>query len=208
MRRSIKQFVRICADTLPIREPIYEFGSFQVPGQEGFADLRPIFQGKNYVGADRRQGPGVDILLDLHNMALSSEVVGTVLILDTLEHVEFPHTALEEVYRVLQPNGVAIISSVMNFPIHDYPCDYWRYTPEAFKTLLRPFSTSFVGSAGNEKFPHTVVGIGYKGTEVSLDRFMGEYERWKKQQQILWKRLVKLFAPPLLLDLYSKVRSA
>jgi hypothetical protein len=38
MRESIKEFVKICAETLPIIEPIYEFGSLQVPGQEGFAD--------------------------------------------------------------------------------------------------------------------------------------------------------------------------
>jgi hypothetical protein len=46
MRESIKQFVEIVADMLPILEPIYEFGALQVPGQEGFADLRPIFAGK------------------------------------------------------------------------------------------------------------------------------------------------------------------
>lgn len=43
MRESIKEFVKIIADTLPIVEPIYEFGLLQVPGQESFAYLRPIF---------------------------------------------------------------------------------------------------------------------------------------------------------------------
>ena len=56
MRELIKQFVKICAETLPISEPIYEFGSFQVAGQEGFADVRPIFQGKEYIGCDIRGG--------------------------------------------------------------------------------------------------------------------------------------------------------
>lgn len=50
MRESIKQFVKVVADTLPILEPIYEFGSLQVPGQESFADLRPFFPSKEYVG--------------------------------------------------------------------------------------------------------------------------------------------------------------
>ena len=56
MRQSIKQLVRIIADTLPVPEPIYEFGSLQVAGQEGFADLRPIFPDKQYVGCDMREG--------------------------------------------------------------------------------------------------------------------------------------------------------
>jgi len=88
MRELIKEFVRICAEILPVSEPIYEFGSFQVPGQKGFADLRPIFPGKKYVGADLR-GVGVDVVLNLHEIDLPSESVGTVLILDTLERVEY-----------------------------------------------------------------------------------------------------------------------
>ena len=43
MRESIKQYVETVAETMPIAEPIYEFGSLQVPGQEGFANLRPLF---------------------------------------------------------------------------------------------------------------------------------------------------------------------
>jgi len=38
MREAIKQFVEICAATLPIPDPVDEFGSLLVPGQEGFAD--------------------------------------------------------------------------------------------------------------------------------------------------------------------------
>ena len=98
------------------------------------------------------EGSGVDIVLNLHHINLSLESVGTVLILDTLEHVEFPRKAIEEIYRILKPCGILIISSVMNFPIHDYPYDYWRYTPEAFKSLLKPFTFSFVDLAGESNF--------------------------------------------------------
>ena len=56
MRESIKQFVKVVADKLPILEPIYEFGSLQVPGQESFADLRPFFPGKEYIGCDLKRG--------------------------------------------------------------------------------------------------------------------------------------------------------
>lgn len=96
MRESIKQFIRVVSDTLPIKEPIFEFGSLQVSGQEGFADLRPIFPNREYVGCDMRDGPGVDRILDLHRIEISSESIGTVLILDTLGHVEYPRIALEE----------------------------------------------------------------------------------------------------------------
>lgn len=216
MRRSIKQFIKIITETLPIQEPIYEFGSLQVPGQEGFADLRPFFPGKEYVGADICEGPrapGVDRILNLHEIDLPSESVGTVLVLDTLEHVEFVRKAIAEVYRILKPNGVLVISSVMNFPIHEYPSDYWRFTPEAFKSLLSNahFSSFFIDFAGNESFPHTVIGVGFKGPMPrQINELKERLKKWKKD----WKESesegarvrIKSLIPPLVLTLYRKIR--
>ncbi len=62
MLKSIKRFAEICSQTLPVFEPIYEFGALQVEGQEGFADLRSFFPGKSYIGTDFREGPGVDVI--------------------------------------------------------------------------------------------------------------------------------------------------
>jgi cephalosporin hydroxylase len=183
MRQSIKDFVRLCSETLPILEPIYEFGSFQVAGIEDLANLRSLFPDSQYVGTDMREGPGVDMILDLHKIDLPDNSVGVALILDTLEHVEFPHTAMAEVYRVLKPNGLTIISSVMDYPIHEYPYDYWRFTPEAFKSILSPFESSFVGWAGFEIFPHTVVAIGFKGSQPSLEEFKAQFPTWQQK----WK---------------------
>lgn len=210
MRQTIKDFVSVLASSLPIKEPIYEFGSLQVSGQEGFADLRPLFPGQEYVGADMREGTGVDKLLDLHDIDLPSESVGTVICLDTLEHVEYPHKALEEIHRILKSDGTAVISSVMFFPIHDYPHDYWRFTPEAFRSLLKPFRSSFVGFAGDQLFPHTVVGIGFKGAEPQLSAFMEGYEHWQSQQGpeadgAALKRIARLVIPPLFLPIVSRL---
>lgn len=210
MREAIKQFVRICAETLPVSDTVYEFGSLQVPRQEGFADLRPIFPGKKYIGADIRPGAGVDVILDLHSINLPEESVGTVLVLETLEHVEFPRKAIEEVHRILKKGGILIISSVMNFPIHEHPHDYWRFTPEGFKSLLRPFDSFFVDFAGEEGFPHTVVGIGFKGsiTEEAMNEFKGRFENWKAYAATRWKRLAKLTVSPIRLEIYRKIKGA
>ena len=182
MRKPIKEFVKICSETLLIQEPIYEFGSLQLEGQVGFADLRPLFPGKEYVGADMRKGIGVDVILNLHKIELPSESVGTVLILDTMEHVEFPRKAIEETYRILKPRGILIITSVLNYPIHEYPHDYWRFTPDGFKSLLRPYVFSFVDFSGDNLFPHTVVGVGFKKGKISgdiMDKFLLKFKNWK-----------------------------
>jgi len=209
MREPIRRFVRLVAETLPISEPIYEFGALQVPGQEGFADLRPFFPGKRYIGADMREGPGVDVILNLHNIDLPSESAGTVLVLDTLEHVEFPRKAMEETHRILKPNGILVISSVMCFPIHDYPYDYWRFTPEAFKSLLAPYTSSFVRSAGGSSFPQTIVGVGIKGSipQDAMDEFVKRFEQ-SRPLRSGWKELVLLCAPPIFWTIYHKIRGA
>jgi len=169
MNKSVKEFVKICSEILPIHEPIYEFGSLQVEKQVGFADLRPLFPAKKYIGADMREGVGVDVILNLHKIELASDSVGTVLILNTMEHVEFPRIAIEESYRILKPEGMLILTSHFYFPIHDYPYDYWRFTPEGFKSLLKSFPFLFVGFLGHEHMPHTVVGIGFKEDSISSD---------------------------------------
>ncbi|RJR21277.1 MAG: class I SAM-dependent methyltransferase [Nitrospiraceae bacterium] len=215
MREIIKDYVEIASQTLPLMEPVYEFGALQVPGQEGFADLRRLFRGKEYVGCDMREGPGVDRVLNLHNIALPSESVGTVLIMDTLEHVEFFREAVKEVHRILKPGGAAIVSSVMNFSIHNFPYDYWRFTPEGFKSLLSIFSSSFVDFLGEETFPHTVIGLGFKSVRedsINMDEFIKHVGMWKQfnsgASSKNWRSYVKPFTPPIVLDLYRKVVSS
>ena len=205
MRKCVKKFVAIVAESFPLREPIYEFGSLQVPGQEGFADLRSIFPGQRYIGADMRPGPGVDVILDLHRIALPDGSAGTVLCLDTLEHVEYPHAALSEIHRILAPSGIAVISSVMDYPVHDYPLDYWRFTPMALTSLLKPFSDSFVGFAGKESFPDTVVGLGFKDGLPDITDFMKKYRQWQRAENRNPKRLLKLITPPLMQPLLPRL---
>src|SRR5262249_7140862 len=123
MRTIIKDYVAVATRHLPFAEPIYEFGALQVEGQEGFADLRPFFPGREFVGCDMRAGLGVDRVVNLHQMDLPDNSVGSVLLLDTLEHVEYCRQAVAEVRRVLKPGGLVLASSVMNFEIHEHPND-------------------------------------------------------------------------------------
>lgn len=220
MHQPIKDFTELISKQIEIKEPIYEFGAFQVSGQEGFADLRSYFPNKKYVGADMRMGTGVDVILDLHNIELQDESVGTVLCFDTLEHVEYPSKALDEIYRILKPGGVLAISSVMYCPIHDYPSDYWRFTPEAFKSIMKPFKTTFVGTLGKKEFPHVVVGVGIKGDWTITESFINAYKEWEMKENAIilhrelspvkedrnYSSIIKMFIPPIMVKLLKLFR--
>ena len=212
MRRAIKDFVQIVASTVPVKGPIYEFGSYQVATQEGFADLRPFFPGMEYIGTDMREGPGVDIVLNLHDINLPADSVGTALCLETLEHVEYPHKALQEIHRILKPEGMVVISSTMFFPIHDFPFDYWRFTPEAFRSLLKSFDGVFVGYAGDVTFPHTLVGVGFKGQVPDLYRLQNQYAKWAYPQNPenigIIRKMFRQLTPPIMYTAFSKARES
>src|SRR5438034_829214 len=105
----------------------------------------------------KRDGERADRVLDLESLDLPDGSIGTAIVLDTVEHVRHVWKAADELHRVLAPGGILIMTSVMYFPIHAYPSDYWRFTPEAFVTLAERFEAVVVESAGLTDFPHTVV---------------------------------------------------
>lgn len=81
----------------------------------------------------------------------------------------------------------------MNFPIHDYPNDYWRFTPNGFISLLSEFQSSFVGSCGAEaSFPQTIVGIGFKRNHLDLKSFQKAFKQWENSNNTLMKALENL----------------
>ncbi len=163
----IREFVADLDRLVGFPEPIFEFGSMQVePSQDG--DLRSLFPGRAFVGTDMRPGPGVDRVEDLRDLTLEDGEVGTALCLDTLEHCEDPVAACRELARVTGPGGVAVISSVMLFGIHGYPNDYFRFTPEGFRSMLSGFDDAWVAGVGDPNIPFQVVGVGVKGRELAL----------------------------------------
>lgn len=163
MRPHVREFVRICSEVLPLTEPIVEIGARLPKGQEKIADLRPLFPGMRYIGCDMIEGPGVERVESLEKMTFSSGEVGTFLICDTLEHVRDLSNGIAELKRCLcSQKGILIATSVMSFPIHGYPNDYWRFTPEGFRELFKSFEMELIFFAGDPGFPHTVCIIAGK----------------------------------------------
>jgi SAM-dependent methyltransferase len=162
MRDHNKLFCELAAAGFDCPAPVYEFGSFQVEGQLDYADLRRLFPGKAYVGCDMREGPGVDRVEDVSALTLPDASAGTILCIETFEHVFEVRRAFDEVFRALRPGGLFLLTSPFNFRIHGYPDDYWRISPSCLRRMLEPYAARLVGDQGHEKFPHTVMSLAIK----------------------------------------------
>jgi SAM-dependent methyltransferase len=163
----ITNFVAELGQLIDLPEPIVEFGSLQVEADQT-NDLRLIFDGKRFIGTDLRAGPGVDRVEDLRSLSFADNEIGTALCIDTLEHCADPLTACRELHRVLRPGGVCAVASVMLFPIHAYPHDYWRFTPEGLRLLMSPFEYLWVTGVGHPLLPTHVVAVGAKERDLGL----------------------------------------
>jgi SAM-dependent methyltransferase len=185
-------------ELVELPDPIVEFGSMQVEADQD-GDLRPLFAGREFTGTDMREGPGVDRVEDLRSLSFGDGEIGTAICLDTLEHCEDPPAACRELHRVVAPGGVCVIASVMAFGIHAYPNDYFRFTPEGFRSLLGGFDDVWVAGIGDRVLPVHVVGVGAKARtlDLSLDRFptlVAAQRRWDESPGYV--RIDQFMLPP------------
>jgi SAM-dependent methyltransferase len=178
MRDGALRFARDVAENFEIAEPVVEIGARAAEGQEDVADLRPIFGAQCHIGCDIQPGVGVDRIEDVHALTFEDATVGTVVCLETLEHVADPIRAVSEMHRVLRAGGLLAISSVMFFPIHEHPWDLWRFTPQGFERLLEPFESKIVLAHGYELLPEGVYGVGVKGSDPTLSSQRLPRTRW------------------------------
>ena len=54
----------------------------------------------------------------------------------TIEHVEDHQGLVNEAYRLIKPGGYFILSGPFNWPIHEAPYDFFRFTKYGFKYIL------------------------------------------------------------------------
>ena len=163
MRDHNKAFCRLVAETFDCPGPVFEFGSYQVEGQDGYADLRALFPGQDLRrlrhAARARASTGSRTS---RAISLPDASAGTVLCIETFEHVFEVRRAFDEVFRILKPGGLFVITSPLNFRIHGYPDDYWRMTPNCLRRMLEPYAARLTGYQGYHAFPHSVMGLGIK----------------------------------------------
>lgn len=135
-----------------------------------------------------RAGLGVDRVEDVTAMTFDDGIAGTILCIETFEHVWEIHKAFDEVYRALAPGGMFVITSPFHFKIHGYPDDYWRMTPSCLRRHMEVYEARICGAQGHFKTPHTVMAIGFKAPapadfDARARNFVAAYQSWLKEAE-------------------------
>jgi len=190
MRPECREFVKIMVKHIEVQGPVLEVGSLQVAGQCGFADLRPFFPGLEYTGLDMREGAGVDLVCNAESLPSMDNHYGVVVSVDTLEHVARPWLMMNECARVMRDDGLAIFTTVFDFPKHEQPHDYWRMTVDGLLELMQSFKgCDFVAfECGQVTRPHTVACAAFQSGNLvaphGLSLLTADLYEW----QLRWRK--------------------
>ena len=101
----------------------------------GDQPYRDLFAGRvtRYVGMERGRGrylgSGVAVWGDALHLPFPDGSFDTVLSNQLLEHVREPARLLQEIGRILTPEGHLILTAPHIWGLHEQPDDYFRFTP-------------------------------------------------------------------------------
>lgn len=168
MRQAVFDYIKWVIEGIPFEEPILDTCAGWEPNF-----YQSLFPGKRYVKQDFQDfdPPCIDIICNICNMSpIPDESFGLVLNLESLEHISNPQKAIDEIHRVLRPNGLLILTTVMHFKIHRYPKDYWRFTPHGVELLLSRFKILDCTLEGSEEWP---IGIWVTAQKTSSQNEWG-----------------------------------
>lgn len=92
------------------------------------------------------------IKIDATNIELPDNSFDCVVAVSILEHIYDYQKVIDEIYRILKPEGKLILACPFVFPYHPSREDYFRYSPAAYRKMLNRFSETDIYGLGNVDF--------------------------------------------------------
>ena len=130
MRGNSIKLVKRISEEIGLKKPSVDIGGY---GSTGMWDkyVKTVVLDKNR---------NSEIMADCTDMPqVESNFYNTIISCDTLEHVKNPFKAAGEMYRILKPGGIIIITTVLIWDYHEYPDDYFRFTVDALEIIFEKF---------------------------------------------------------------------
>ena len=127
----------------------------------GSGTQRPI---PHAINIDFQDASEVDSIQSAYELNFDDESVDFIFSIGLLEHLKYPHKAIEEFKRILKPNGKIYCEVPFLQPYHAAPEDYWRTTVNGLETWLEDFDKIESGFSS--------------GPSSTLSWFLAEYEKY------------------------------
>jgi SAM-dependent methyltransferase len=117
--------------------------------------LTELYQaaGIDILGLDVYSSRFVNLLADAHRIPLADGSVDAVIVQAVLEHVLSPQEVVDEIHRVLRPDGLVYADTPFLMPVHAGPLDFTRFTERGHRYLFRAFTridSGTVAGAGSQ----------------------------------------------------------
>lgn len=136
MHPSVMNYITYWANATGDKDRlVLDVGSYDVNGS-------PRNHFTRYIGVDIRRGPSVDSVAESQHLPFASRTFDLIICSEMLEHDAYPWLTMTSMTWVLKSKGYIILTARGYdesgcTPIHDYPHDYWRYSPGAIESLAR-----------------------------------------------------------------------
>lgn len=97
-----------------------------------------IPNGWNYTGLDILEGENVDVVGDAHEASrlLPANSFDAVMSFAVFEHLLMPWKAALEINKLLKIGGIGLVVAPHTWPLHEEPCDYFRFSRHSWKALF------------------------------------------------------------------------
>ena len=113
---------------------IIDLGGGKSPSYERFWQIKP----EKFIRADIDKNTAPDVIADLNKLLpFSDDFADAVFLFNVIYILESPGAVLKEINRILKSGGRLFLTSPFIFNEAGEPHDYWRFTSEGLKKLLK-----------------------------------------------------------------------
>ncbi len=132
-RYYLKEFLNEAAASLTEGALVLDAGAGNCLYKNLFS--RFVYESADFCQIEKQYGE-ITYVCDLKNIPVEDNRYDMVILTQVLEHMSEPREILQEIYRVLKPNGEIWLSAPFFYEEHEAPFDFYRYTRFGFKHLL------------------------------------------------------------------------
>ena len=148
--------------------------------------MEPLFTYPSieFVETDVSFGPRTKLICDAHDIPFEDESFDGVIAQAVLEHVVDPYRCVEEIHRVLKPDGLVYAETPFIQQVHGGRYDFTRFTPLGHRRLFRMFGEIDSGAVCGPgmalawSYQHFLVSLAGSGKARTLAALFAAYTSW------------------------------